>query len=550
MDAFVQSEVDQIDPAIPFRAETAHRHQTWAKTFHSRPELYLRPRSAEEIQKIVKAARRCRRRITLVGSGHSPSDLTCTSSWMINLDAYNAIQSVDAKTHVVVMQAGIRLHDLGVELKKHGLAMPNLGSIDAQSIAGAIGTCTHGSTLQHGVLSESVLALKIILANGRSVLCSKEQNADLFRAALVSLGALGIITEVTFQAVPTFDIEWSQTLKSLDEVLGAWNKDLWTQAEFVRVWWLPYTKRAVVWRADKTTKPRREPRHSWYGGQIGYYTYHNLLYLTQWIPSLLPWVEWFVFGMQYGFRTGSTITAVQEGRTGLLMDCLYSQLVNEWALPLEKGPEAITRMMAWFHGDEKAAGIPFSPRGVYVHAPIEVRVSDTSSSPQRPYLDNTNREGPTLYLNATLYRPYHADPPCHKRYYEAFEYLMKELGGRPHWAKNIHSVTKDDLQSMYKDDLREWSRIRNEADPEGMFVGDWHRRYVLPDDNGPLPLEESIVSQFAQPEGGWLVEGKLLKREKSRSVSEESFDLMHGAETEASTLLMEEREKWSGSEDL
>lgn len=284
---------------------------------------------------------------------------------------------------------------------------------------------------------------------------------------------------------------------------------------------------------------------------MGYYVYHNLLYAAQWVPSLLPYIEWFIFGMQYGFSPGPTNSAVQEGRTGLLMDCLYSQLVNEWAIPLEKGPEAISRMMAWFHGDEATARIPVSSKGVYVHAPIEVRVSNTSSSSPRPYLDSTNREGNTLYLNATLYRPYLTDPPCHHKYYEAFEYLMKELGGRPHWAKNIHTVSRVELQSMYKDDLREWARIRTEADPEGMFVGDWHRRYVLPEDLGPLALEETIVDQTPSKEGGWTIEGKQITRQKApRSVSEESFDLMHSAETEASMLLTpDEKGRWSESEE-
>jgi D-arabinono-1,4-lactone oxidase len=66
--------------------------------------------------------------------------------------------------------------------------MPNLGSIDDQAIAGAIGTATHGSSTRHGLLSQSVLELKIMLANGRTVSCSAKQNKDLFRAALVSLG--------------------------------------------------------------------------------------------------------------------------------------------------------------------------------------------------------------------------------------------------------------------------------------------------------------------------------------------------------------------------
>ena len=548
MNPSIQRELDRLDPTIPFRASTGYRHHTWAKTFHSRPELYLRPQSIAEIQKIVTAARRCRQRLTVVGSAHSPNDLTCTSSWTINLDDFNQVLSVDKQTNVAVMQAGIRLHMTGAALKEHGLAMPNLGSIDSQSIAGAISTATHGSSLQHGLLSDSVIALKIMLANGRVVLCSAEQNTDLFRAALVSLGALGIIVEITFQAVPTFDIEWVQSLHTLDAILTGWDEELWTRAEFVRVWWLPYSKRAVLWKADKTTKPRRPPKSSWYGGALGYHTYHVLLYLAQWVPRLLPTIEWFVFGMRYGFGDGRSTTAVVDGHEGLLMDCLYSQLVNEWALPLEKGPEAIKRLSAWLNGDEEMAKIPMTSRGLYVHAPIEVRVSNTLPALPRPYLDPTNASGPTLYFNATLYRPYHRDPPCHERYYEAFEYLMKELGARPHWAKNMQTVSNDDLTSMYGDDLKEWSRIRHEVDPEGMFVGDYHRRYVLTDDEKRLAMEEKIVSRTRDRQGGWLLELARDVEERSRPASEESFDLMHGAETEASTLLTKEEDGRDGLE--
>ncbi|KAI9869627.1 MAG: D-arabinono-1,4-lactone oxidase, partial [Pleopsidium flavum] len=442
MDDLIVRELSKLDPTVPFRASTTHGHHTWARTFHSRPELYIRPQSVTEIEKVITLARRCRRRVVTVGCGHSPSDLTCTSSWMMNLDQFNRILSVDREHMIVVMEAGIRLHDLGLELKTHRLAMPNLGSIDNQAIAGAIGTATHGSSTQHGLLSQSVLGLKIMLANGRTVSCSAKQNKELFRAALVSLGALGIITEITYQAVPAFDIEWHQSLHSLDEIIDEWSKGLWTTAEFTRVWWMPYMKKAIVWRADKTLKPRRPPKQTWYGGLIGYHAYHILLYIAQWIPSLLPSIEKFVIGVQYGFTSGTVNTAVEEGHTGLLMNCLYSQFVNEWALPLSNGPEAISRLSAWLNGEtQSSSGIPFDNKNLYVHAPIEVRVSDTSTTIPRPYLDNTMPDGPTLYLNATLYRPYNRDPPCRERYYEAFEWLMGDLGGRPHWAKNFQNVS-------------------------------------------------------------------------------------------------------------
>ncbi|KAI9849133.1 MAG: D-arabinono-1,4-lactone oxidase [Sclerophora amabilis] len=506
MDPIVQHELSNIDPAVPFRSSENYHHSTWAGTFHSRPELYIRPHTTAEIQKAVRLASRCRRRLTLVGRGHSPSDLTCTSGWMMNLDEYNQVLSVDDASHVIVMQSGIRLHRLGEELKRHNLTMPNLGSIDEQAIAGAIATATHGSTLRHGILSQSVLALKIVLADGRLVSCSPTSNLPLFRAALVSLGALGVIAEVTFQAVPHFDISWSQTLVPLSSILSSWEDRLWTQSEFVRVWWLPYLHRGVLWRADKTTLPHQPPEKNWYGGALGFHSYHIMLYLAHWVPRILPTVEWFVFGMQYGFSEHNTITGVEEGRTGLLMNCLYSQFVNEWAIPLRKGPEALTRMDAWINGDQATSRIPISPRGIYVHAPIEVRVADTSTTEPRPFLDNTLPNEATLYLNATLYRPYGADPPCRETYYAAFEYLMRELGGRPHWAKNFSTVTGKDIEDMYGADLEAWREVRDDVDPDGVFVGDWHRRYVLAGER-PLDCEEREFRRRRHRGGGWLIEG-------------------------------------------
>lgn len=512
MDSIVSAELSNCADNVPFRAVRNHTQSTWARTFHFSPELYIQPESIEEVEKLVNLARKCRRRISTVGCGHSPSSMACTSSWLVNLDNFNKILSVDKEKCVVVMQSGIRLYSIGEELDKHGLAMPNLGSINDQSIAGAISTGTHGSTLSHGILSESILSLKITLANGKTETCSPTQNEELFRAALISLGALGIITEITFQAVPAFTLAWNQVIDTDKAMLNSWNHMLWTQAEFVRVWWFPYTRRAVVWTAAKTDLSPQPPPKSYYDAWLGYFVYHNLLAAAQWVPRILPWVEWFVFGMQYGFPNGSSTSAIQASRQALLMNCLYSQFVNEWAIPISKGPEALRRLSSWLNHltpedpDYVPHNIPFSAVGLYVHAPVEVRVSDTSKSQRpRPHLDPTCTDEPTLYLNATLYRPYYRDPPCVDRYYEAFEYLMKDLGGRPHWAKNFTSGAKE-IEEMYGDELTNWRTLRSGHDPDGMFVGEWHRRVLLGD--GPrLPLEEQETSREKLWSGGVKVNG-------------------------------------------
>ncbi|KAF3054984.1 putative D-arabinono-1,4-lactone oxidase [Daldinia childiae] len=519
MDPLIASELAKSADGIPFHAKENHVHSTWAKTFLSRPELYFQPETLPEIEKIVKLAHKCRRRLTTAGCGHSPSSLTCTSSWLVNLDKYNRILSVDTDTGVVVMQSGIRLYALCEELEKYGLAMPNLGSINQQSIAGAISTGTHGSSLKHGLMSEDVLSLRVTVADGTTKFCSSEDDPELFRASLLSLGALGIITEVTFRAVPEFTLRWKQVIDADVKMFNAWERDLWTQTEFVRVWWYPYTRRAVVWTAEKTDEPLIDPKVSYYDNTLGYYVYHNLLYASQFFPRVIPWIEWFVFGMQYGFQNGTTSGAVQPSRKALLMNCLYSQFVNEWAIPLHKGPEALRRLSSWLNQlpssdpDYVPHNIPFSAEGLYVHAPVEVRVSNTSPSNlksltpnSRPYLDPTVEDSPTLYLNATLYRPYYSDPPCRARYYEAFEWLMRDLGGRPHWAKNFETDGAE-IESMYGNSLRQWRKVRESVDPDGLFVGAWHRRFVL--ESGPLlPLEEvEIKREKRSRAGGVIFEG-------------------------------------------
>lgn len=248
---------------------------------------------------------------------------------MVNLDGFSAVVAEHKQELQLELEAGIRLFQLAEELEKRGWAMPNLGSITAQSIAGAIATNTHGSSLRHGTLSQAIVGITLMLANGELVKCSPHENQDLYRAALVSLGGLGIVTHVTFQAVPAYNLEWHQDIITTPRMLEAWNKDLWTREEFVRVWWFPYSGRSIVWQADKTDEPLRERPPSWYAASLGRFSYEFLLYMATWIPPFMPMVERYVFYMQYGWKEGETGSAVQKSYEALTMDCLFSQFVNE-----------------------------------------------------------------------------------------------------------------------------------------------------------------------------------------------------------------------------
>jgi D-arabinono-1,4-lactone oxidase len=436
----------------------------------------------------------------------------------------------------VTAQAGVRLRELNGRLAAQGWTLPALGSIDEQSLAGALATGTHGSALGRGAggqgggggtLLEHVRALRIVLGNGEVVRAAPGGGTEeLFRAALVSLGALGIVVEVEYAVRRDRRLRWTLSDMSLESMLAVWEHDLWTKAEFTRIWWLPYARRMIIWRADETADPPHTPPRSWLDGWVGHHVYAALLWVGHYVPSLLPTVEKFVFGMQYGFRAGSTTgTGVAPQRDALLMNCLYSQFVNEWALPLASGPEALRRLDEWIH----SAG-----QGAYVHAPIEVRAADSSTMPRRALLDPGMPAGPTLYLNATLYRPRGLDPPCREAYYAHFEKLMAELGGRPHWAKNFEEPGPAFFATAYGGDMERWRAARREADPEGVFVGPWLRERVLGEEEGRMACEETFGGRMVAEGGGWMVVGDVGGMGKAGSVgsSVESFDVFARAEAE------------------
>jgi D-arabinono-1,4-lactone oxidase len=143
------------------------------------------------------------------------------------------------------------------------------------------------------------------------------------------------------------------------------------------------------------------------------------------------------------------------------------------------------------------------------------------------------------------------------RYYEAFEWLMKDLGGKPHYAKNFAYTDHTDLKDMLGDGLVQWTKVRDEADPEGMFLGEWHRRNLGVGED--LTNAEREVSRKKASDGGqfWTgkIEGKsgggglqtgLSAREfweespraesPSAASTASSFDLMHASEAEKSML--------------
>ncbi|KAK9475766.1 D-arabinono-1,4-lactone oxidase-domain-containing protein [Lipomyces japonicus] len=502
------------------------KHWTWARTFICQPELYLVPNSIEQLQLTVRTAHKNGKTITVVGSGHSPSDITMSNQWVVNLDKLNRALSFaphDSGLYTDVrVEAGIRIYQLNNILASRGLALQNLGSISEQSIAGLISTGTHGSSAYHGLISQQVVDVTLLLANGELVTVSQSQQPELFRAALISLGKLGVITHVTIRTIPSFTIHSRQEIVDFDNLIRDWN-NIWISSEYIRVWWFPYSRKCILWRANKSHKQLSAPRPSFYGTWIGRLLYESLLWFAVRIyPKFMPSVERWVFRNQYGwdedYGSGGS-EAVQGSVEGLNMDCLFHQFVNEWALPLSDGVDILKNI-------ENAVLRAGRENRYYVHAPIEVRCSNCSYpssekstfdliektsgvgpipgntlkplldyAPIRPYPEEqVTTKNLVLYLNATMYRPFGRDPPV-KEWYQEFEDIMVQYGGRPHWAKNFIGPSKNGeldsstqnsgmigLSSVFDDwfseDGKKFKEIRRKIDPDGIFLGgkEWAAR--------------------------------------------------------------------------
>jgi L-gulono-1,4-lactone dehydrogenase len=156
------------------------------------------------------------------------------------------------------VQAGIVLSDLNAHLEAQGLSMPNLGDVTYQTLAGAVSTSTHGTGLQRTGLAAQIAAFRLVTASGETMVCSREQNQDVFHCGRVSLGALGVITEVTLRVVPAFNLRAVEQPMRIDHVLENFSR-LIEENDFFEFYWVPHTKWALTKANNVSTDPVDSP---------------------------------------------------------------------------------------------------------------------------------------------------------------------------------------------------------------------------------------------------------------------------------------------------
>lgn len=201
----------------------SERVTNWAGNVVFAARRYHRPTSVPELQKIVAGADRAR----VLGSGHSFNRMADTGGDLISLAALPRVVEISADRTSVRVDGGIRYGDLVADLDAAGLALHNLASLPHISVAGAVTTATHGSGERNGNLATAVAAIELIRPDGEQV--TLRRGDPDFAGAVVGLGALGVVTALTLDVVPAFEIRQyvyddlsPEALRdNLPEILGA-----------------------------------------------------------------------------------------------------------------------------------------------------------------------------------------------------------------------------------------------------------------------------------------------------------------------------------------
>jgi FAD-linked oxidoreductase len=388
------------------------------------------------------------RRVRVAGSGHSFSDIACTDSVMVDLSGMNRL--LDVEGDEVTVEAGITLRELGEQLAARGLAMENQGDVDAQTLAGAISTATHGTGGRFRNLSSQVTRVRMVTGGGEAL---DIRDGDELRAARVGLGALGVISTVTLRCVPAFTIHRIDEPRALDEVLPRLDEIVEAHDHW-EAFTLPYTRMALTLastRTDREPRPRPRARALLRDVVLENAALDAACRLGRRFPSAIPGIN----------RRLATLMSRAEHLDASHRVYANTRLVRftemEYGIPLGHTAEALERVLA-----------AIERRRLPVGFPIELRVVAGDDAPL-----STAYGRDTAYIAVHQYRGMEFET-----YFRAVEAIMQDYGGRPHWGKR-HYQSAATLAPLYP----EWERfqeVRRRLDPEGRFENDYTRRVLGP----------------------------------------------------------------------
>lgn len=419
------------------------RWANWGRTVATCPSAWHAPASEADVVAAIRSA--AGKRLRVVGGGHSWSAIAAPEQIGMTLDHLAGVIARDAST--VTVRAGTRLEDLNRALAADGHALPIVGSIAEQSIAGAIATGTHGSSLVHGNLASLVERVRLI--DGRGNAHDIGPGDPRLEAARVHLGALGVLTEVALRIMPAFRL--AETVEPIPvREMPAQLEQIARTAEYVKVWWMPHTRHAHIFRYERTDDaPSTKPdlvRQRWIDDNIMHAWVFPAVLRLGLLPGLTP-------------RICSVVakTFVKPRRVGVSTLMLSTPMPfrhreTECAVPMTRAGEAVERTLHAIERDR-----------LVVNFPLEIRFVRADQGWMSPA-----HGADTCQIGAYCWGP---RSPA---YFEAFWREMRALDARPHWGKEMdHS--DEEVRALWPR-AQDFLALRDELDPERVFASAFHTR--------------------------------------------------------------------------
>jgi FAD-linked oxidoreductase len=435
--------------------------QNWAGTATANPARRYWPRTVDAIADAVRDAAKAGLTVRALGSGHSFTPAAATAGVAVDLSSWTGIIAADAQTGLVTVRSGTTLRQLNADLTALGLAMPNMGDIDAQTISGAISTGTHGTGAGLGGIATQVEALELVTADGSLIKVSATENPDLFAAARISMGALGLITTVTLRCVLAFRLAADERPMPLEEVIERFDEFAAANDHF-EFYWFPYGRNALVKRNNRAaathatrsssmptpppSMPTPPPPMPGWRRFLEYEVMENAAFgalcrTGRAVPSMVKPLG------KVAAATLSPRSYSADSHRVFVTPRRVRFVESEYALPRD----CVLDVLA-----ELRAAVPRLPQPVMF--PVEVRVAAADDI----WLSTAyGRDTAYIAIHQYVGMPY-------LEYFAVFESIMAAAGGRPHWGK-MHTLDAGRLSALYPK-FADFLRVRDQADPGRRFA--------------------------------------------------------------------------------
>jgi L-gulono-1,4-lactone dehydrogenase len=431
--------------------------KNWAGLESAAPRTVISPASVDEVVTAVEAARRDRSTVKMVGSGHSFTGISAPEDVMLRPDLLRGILAVDRDAMTVTAYAGTQLKVLNAEAERLGLSLHNMGDIAEQTLAGATSTGTHGTGGVTAGLAAQLAGLSLVTGTGEVLDASAGTNPDLFSLGRVGLGALGILTTLTFEVEPLFLLEAHEQPMGWDEALEGFDR-LVAECHHTDMYWFPHTDRMLIKRNTRLDADLSEARpvgrvRGWVDDELLSNTvFGALTAAANRIPRVVPRMN------QVSARALSERTYSDVAHRVFISSRRVVFREMEYAVPREAGLDALREVRRVVDASDWRISFP-----------VEIRVA-----PADDIALSTAYGRDSFYL--AFHTHHHSDWHTHAAYMEAMESVMRAHDGRPHWGK-LHTRTAADLAPAYPR-FEEFLALRDRLDPDRLFANPYLRRVL------------------------------------------------------------------------